>query len=341
MAKFKNLLIISTDFTKIPNMFLEIFSKDYNEMVVLLRLMNTMETFNSWGKLQEDTSFYITFKKILEMFDNNISKPTLIKYLKNLEQKGFIKKIKSKNLASANYYIVNCEKINNLCDTKTKRANMDEEIEPEEEIQSLNQSIKNEIKVVEAKDEVVKPTEIATLQSVKEEMASYWNRIAKDFNVPAVRVISDSDVKKIKSIIKEFGIPSIRDFFAEIYKAVGNSEHLRGNNDRCWKIHFSFLTQKSSMEKLFNFAYQSHEAPQGKAKALFDPNTYTKTELADIREIVAGLKRCQANGNTKFYGFYIQDLAEKYNIPEDVVTSELLKNNSFIEIENEDIKTLN
>ena len=340
MAKFKNLILIPSDFSKIPNKFLEIFNKDYNEMVLLLRLMNTMETFNSWDKLNEDKSFYLSIPKMIEMFGGNISHPTIIKYLKNLEEKNFIKIIKNKN-PKPNYYIVNCEQINKLCDTNTKRANMDEEIEPEEEIQSLNQPIKNEIKVVEAKDEVVKPTETATLQSVKEEMASYWNRIAKDFNVPSVRVISDSDVKKIKSIIKEFGIPSIRDFFAEIYKAVGNSEHLRGNNDRCWKIHFSFLTQKSSMEKLFNFAYQSHEAPQDKTKALFDPSTYTKTELADIREIVAGLKRCKANGNTKFYGFYIQDLAEKYNIPEDVVTSELLENSSFIEIENEDIKTLN
>ena len=80
MAKFKNLLIISTDFTKIPNMFLEIFSKDYNEMVVLLRLMNTMETFNSWGKLQEDTSFYITIIAQLRR-DGNYDKNLFLKII--------------------------------------------------------------------------------------------------------------------------------------------------------------------------------------------------------------------------------------------------------------------
>ena len=63
MAKFKNLLLVSSDFTKIPNKFLEIFSKDYNEMVVLIRLMNTMEIFNNWGKLQEDKNMLIDAAK--------------------------------------------------------------------------------------------------------------------------------------------------------------------------------------------------------------------------------------------------------------------------------------
>ena len=128
MAKFKNLLLVSSDFTKIPNKFLEIFSKDYNEMVVLIRLMNTMEIFNNWGKLQEDKSFYLSLNKMVDMFKGNVSKPTLLKHLDNLEKKGFISKTKSNNPKQANFYIINCEKINKLCDTKTKEIFEEDEI---------------------------------------------------------------------------------------------------------------------------------------------------------------------------------------------------------------------
>ena len=82
MAKFKNLLVVSTDFTKIPNKFFEIFSKDYNEMVVLLRLMNTMEAFNSWGKLKQDTSFYLSLTKYAILLSLiNLSKDLEISFI--------------------------------------------------------------------------------------------------------------------------------------------------------------------------------------------------------------------------------------------------------------------
>ena len=92
MAKFRNLLIIEADFTKIPNKFFEIFAGNYDEMVLLIRLMNTMEIFNSWDKLTEDQSFYISLNKIVELYKGAISRPTIIKYLDNLEKRGFIKK---------------------------------------------------------------------------------------------------------------------------------------------------------------------------------------------------------------------------------------------------------
>lgn len=281
MAKFKNLLIIGTDFTKIPNKFFEIFSKDYNEMVVLLKLMNTMEAFNSWGKLQEDTSFYITIKKILEMFNNNISKPTLIKYLKNLEQKGFITKIKSQNLASANYYIVNCEKINKLCDTKTREIFEEDEIpqEPAEE----NPDGYN----LKPTDNKEKSTELAVVekspsnQEYCERIKIAWNAIASRYETtPSISVVTETRLKHFKNVLKYYKIDE-KQFFNSVNKALSESKFLRGIGKK-WRADFDFFINKSSYLKAIEGAYRDN--PNEIMEILQDPAKMSFKEAQELRE---------------------------------------------------------
>ena len=281
MAKFKNLLIISTDFTKIPNRFFEIFSKDYNEMVVLLKLMNTMETFNSWGKLQEDTSFYITIKKILEMFNNNISKPTLIKYLKNLEQKGFITKIKSQNLASANYYIVNCEKINKLCDTKTKEVFEEDEIP--QELAEENPDGYN-LKPADNKEKSTDLTVVEkspTNQEYCERIKIAWNAIASRYETtPCISVVTETRLKHFKNILKYYKIDE-KQFFNSVNKALSESKFLRGIGKK-WRADFDFFINKSSYLKVIEGTYKDN--PNEIMEILQDPAKMSFKEAEDLRE---------------------------------------------------------
>lgn len=287
MAKFKNLLIISTDFTKIPNKFFEIFSKDYNEMMVLLRLMNTMETFNSWGKLQEDTSFYITFKKILEMFNNNISKPTLIKYLKNLEQKGFITKIKSTNLATANYYIVNCEKINKLCDTETRAVfeedEIPQELSEETPVVAKNATVENQdgynLKPADNKGKSSDLALVAEKESYKDKIQKAWNRVAEKHGLAKIMLVSDVRLKKFKTALKFFNCDE-KTFFQNIHQSLLESNFLKGIG-KDWKADFDFFITTSRAIKAFEGAYKDNENKF--MQKLQNPDTMSFKEAERLR----------------------------------------------------------
>ncbi len=306
MAKFKNLLLVSSDFTKIPNKFLEIFSKDYNEMVVLIRLMNTMETFNSWGKLQEDKSFYLSLTKMVEMFQGNVSKPTLLKHLDNLEKKGFITKIKSNNPKQANFYIINCKKINKLCDTKTREIFEEDEIpqEQEEESQSLNQPIKNEIKVIEAKEASVvtknatvenqdgydlkpannkkKSTELAIVsekESYKDKIKKSWNCVAEKHGLAKIMLVSDVRLKKFKTALKFFNFDE-KTFFQNVHQSLSESNFLRGIG-KDWKADFDFFVTTSRAIKAFEGAYKDNENKF--MQKLQNPDTMSFKEAERLR----------------------------------------------------------
>lgn len=292
MAKFKNLLIISTDFTKIPNKFFEVFSKDYNEMVVLLRLMNTMETFNSWGRLKQDTSFYLSLTKMVEMFQGNISKPTLLKHLDNLEKKGFISKTKSNNPKQANFYIINCEKINKLCDTKTREIFVDDEI-PQELIEETpvvakNATVENQdgynLKPADNKE---KSTELAivekspTNQEYCERIKIAWNAIASRYETtPNVTVVTEARLKHFKNILKYYKIDE-KQFFNSVNKALSESKFLRGIGKK-WRADFDFFINKNSYLKAIEGAYRDN--PNEIMEILQDPAKMSFKEAQELRD---------------------------------------------------------
>jgi DNA-binding HxlR family transcriptional regulator len=284
MAKFKNLLVISTDFTKIPNKFFEVFSKDYNEMIVLLRLMNTMETFNSWGRLKQDTSFYLSLTKMVEMFQGNISKPTLLKHLDNLEKKGFISKTKSNNPKQANFYIINCEKINKLCDTKTKEVFMEDEI-PQELAEETPVAEKNS--EPESADNKEKSTELAIVekspsnQEYCERIKIAWNAIASRYETtPSIAVVTETRLKHFKNILKYYKIDE-KQFFNSVNKALSESKFLRGIGKK-WRADFDFFINKSSYLKAIEGAYRDN--PNEIMEILQDPAKMSFKEAQELRE---------------------------------------------------------
>lgn len=242
MAKYRNLFVIGTDFTKVPNKFFDIFSDNSDEFVLLLRLMNTLEAFNNWDKLNEDKGFYLSLDRIVGFFNGKRSKPTILKLLEGLENKGFIKK-QVINGRQANYYYVNYQKINNLCDIRLKRVYEKDEIEEQKPAPT---------KIIE-----IKTIELPCKNDEKEDIKNSWNEIAKKHELPKVRVVSEKNIKDIKQNIKEVGVSSIKEYFNEIDNAINNSDFLQGKNERGWKINFNFITQKSSMNKLFNNAYEN------------------------------------------------------------------------------------
>lgn len=285
MAKFKNLLLVSSDFTKIPNKFLEIFSKDYNEMVVLIRLMNTMEIFNNWGKLQEDKSFYLSLTKMVEMFKGNVSKPTLLKHLDNLEKKGFISKTKSNNPKQANYYIVNCEKINKLCDTKTKEIFIEDEIhqEPDEEapVVAKNATVEKEVRNKETTAELAVVEKSPTNQEYCERIKIAWNAIASRYETtPSVTVVTETRLKHFKNILKYYKIDE-KQFFNSVNKALSESKFLRGIGKK-WRADFDFFINKSSYLKAIEGAYRDN--PNEIMEILQDPAKMSFKEAQELRE---------------------------------------------------------
>ena len=285
MAKFKNLLVVSTDFTKIPNKFFEIFSKDYNEMIVLLRLMNTMEAFNSWGKLKQDTSFYLSLTKMVEMFQGNISKPTLLKHLNNLEKKGFVSKTKSNNPKQANYYIINCEKINKLCDTKTREIFEEDEIpqEPAEEapVDAKNATVEKEVRNKENSAELAIVEKSPSNQEYCERIKIAWNAIASRYETtPSVTVVTETRLKHFKNILKYYKIDE-KQFFNSVNKALSESKFLRGIGKK-WRADFDFFINKSSYLKAIEGAYRDN--PNEIMEILQDPAKMSFKEAQELRE---------------------------------------------------------
>ena len=285
MAKFKNLLVVSTDFTKIPNKFFEIFSKDYNEMIVLLRLMNTMEAFNSWGKLKQDTSFYLSLTKMVEMFQGNISKPTLLKHLNNLEKKGFVSKTKSNNPKQANYYIINCEKINKLCDTKTREIFEEDEIpqEPAEEapVVAKNATVEKEVRNKENSAELAIVEKSPSNQEYCERIKIAWNAIASRYETtPSVTVVTETRLKHFKNILKYYKIDE-KQFFNSVNKALSESKFLRGIGKK-WRADFDFFINKSSYLKAIEGAYRDN--PNEIMEILQDPAKMSFKEAQELRE---------------------------------------------------------
>lgn len=270
MAKFRNLLIIETDFTKIPNKFFEIFAGNYDEMVLLIRLMNTMEVFNSWNKLTEDKSFYISLNKIVELYKGAISRPTIIKYLDNLEKKGFIKKTVSYNSNQANYYQINCEKINRLCKAKTEQIFEEDEIE--------------EISVVE-KNATVAEKNSETESIDYNFIESKWNTIAVKYDLAKIINCKEDRIKKFKNVLKFFKL-SEDEFFKNIDKAILESRFLRGLTSD-WKCNFDFFLRKSSLQKTLEGVYKDNT---NKTKISF-------REMEDIRQrnILDALKQKYRN----------------------------------------------
>lgn len=281
MAKFKNLLIISTDFTKIPNKFFEIFSKDYNEMVVLLRLINTMEAFNNWGKLKQDKSFYLSLSKMVEMFGNNISKPTLIKHLDNLEKKGFISKTKSNNPKQANFYVVNCEKITKLCDTKTREVFIEDEIPQEQPEENSNIKQNTTIENKPVTPELVEIENLVTNREYREKIRIAWNTIASKYETtPSVSIITDTRLKKFKNILKFANIDE-HQFFNAINKALSESKFLRGVGKK-WRANFDFFLNQNSFLKVIEGTYKDN--PNEIMEILQDPAKMSFKEAEDLRE---------------------------------------------------------
>jgi DNA-binding PadR family transcriptional regulator len=293
MAKFKNLLLVSSDFTKIPNKFLEIFSKDYNEMVVLIRLMNTMEIFNNWGKLQEDKSFYLSLTKMVEMFQGNVSKPTLLKHLDNLEKKGFITKIKSNNPKQANFYIINCKKINKLCDTKTREIFEEDEIpqEPAEEasVVKKNKTVVEKNSEIESVGYNLKPannkeksTELAIVaekESYKDKIKKAWNCVAEKHGLAKIMLVSDVRLRKFKTALKFFKCDE-KTFFQNIHQSLSESNFLRGIG-KDWKADFDFFITTSRAIKAFEGAYKDNENKF--IQKLQNPDTMSFKEAERLR----------------------------------------------------------
>ena len=245
MAKFKNLLNINTDYSKLPKQFFEIFKDDYKEMVLLLRLMDTMLAFNSWDKLQEDKSFYISITKIEELFFNSVSRPTIIKMLVNLEKKGFIKIKKSNNPKQANFYKINCEKINKFCNTKTKRIYEEEEIE--------TSRIKEGTKIIEI-SELTKTTKSNDIELA----TKLWNeRIANKYMlIQGIKGITGTREKNFKTRLKESKL-SVEEFIDNLEKHIASSDFLQGFTERGWVVSFSWAMKPDNYLKIVEDNYRN------------------------------------------------------------------------------------
>jgi len=260
--KIKNPLNIGTGFQKFQDAYFDIFSSSPNEAFLFMYFLKKFSEYNFFGNLMEDGSFYLSYSKIQkECFRNNTSIPSIFKYVQGLEQKKMIKKISCMSGNQGNYYLINFDYLNRLVEKREIISNdfldVDKEVNQEQKAVKIKISGDN--------------------NSFKEELMKYWNEIAVKHNLPKVRVVSEKNIKDIRSNMKEIGIESFEGYFKEIERAVERSDFLRGKNDRGWKINFHFVTQKSSMNKLVNNSYENGGG------GIFNSSTYTKKELEALR----------------------------------------------------------
>lgn len=78
-------------------------------------------------------------------------------------------------------------------------------------------------------------------------VANYWNNVAEEHGLSAVRRMTDTRRKKINARLSETG--GLRKM-AEVIDAIPDQPFLLGRNDRQWKVDFDWLLEPSNFVKV-------------------------------------------------------------------------------------------
>lgn len=186
----------------------------------------------------------------------NASKPTVIKALKELVEKGFVIKYENEmngvkfNKYRANLLVV--KEFNQGCKESLPGGSQDSL--PGGSKESLPNNISNINKSLIDKEKV-------------KEVQELYNTICVSF--PTLRVLSDKRKDTIKKILDKFSLEDIR----TVFENAESSSFLKGNNDRKWSATFDWLLNENNLVKVLEGNY----ADKGRKEAV--PGWMNKREL--------------------------------------------------------------
>ena len=236
--QLRNALNVGTDFQKFQNVYFDIFADSPNEVFLLMFFIKKFNEFNFYNMLKDNGSFYLSLQKIRsECFKDNLSKPTIIKLIDNLIEKGFISKEICMDSNYANYYLLNFDYINSLVGKQEKVMACEyvqEDYEPNQTLPAVK-----------------------TVSYGKKIMVS-WNAIAEKYGLAKINQCKEDRIKRFKNILKLVE-KNEHDLFVGIDEAIKNSNFLKGKTG--WKCSFDFFLQKSSIQKALEGQYNDMDTP--------------------------------------------------------------------------------
>lgn len=220
-----------------------------------------------YGFSQDGESYFTGSLQYLSDF-TNASKPTVIKALKELVDKGYLIKIENEmNGVKFNKYKANLLVVKNFnggSQDSLPGGSKETLLGGSKETLPNNKDINN--KSIISKD--------------IEEVIDLYHSIC--VSLPTIRAVSSQRAKAIKARLQTY---SLNDFKAMFEKAEASS-FLKGKNDRNWNATFDWLINEANMAKVLEDNY----ADRGRKEKL--PDWFGKRELDDdemaaIRQMMA------------------------------------------------------
>jgi len=114
---------------------------------------------------------------------------------------------------------------------------------------SLFPDVSRETQTAETSSEIVKAETTPTKKIDYKAFVNFFNEFAKKYNLRIVREISDKRKNKIKQILTDYPLDTIK----EVFQNIRDSDFLRGSKG--WKLTFDFLIEKSNFIKILEGAY--------------------------------------------------------------------------------------
>jgi DNA-binding Lrp family transcriptional regulator len=198
----------------------------------------SLQVFSIIYGFSQDGESYFTGSLQYLMDFTNASKPTIIKSLKELVEKGFVLKFENEmNGVKFNKYRAN------LLVVKELNRGSQETLPGGSQISlpgGSQETLPNNISLID------KP--LIDKEKVNE-VKNLYNTICVSY--PTLRVLSDKRQKAIKKILERFSIEDIR----TVFENAESSSFMKGKNDRKWSATFDWMMNEDNLIKVLEGNY--------------------------------------------------------------------------------------
>ena len=280
-----------------PNRFyitaysLENFLKGELEAIRLFTLLKT--TYNmlqNSNKLQEDGSFYLSYRKICDITGltrRKFERGRKVLLDKNLIEIDLRVIEDGKDKYKVQFYRINVDLYNKIIlegnASSLTIADISQKLAEEEEPTPPPAIAKNETDDEPAPPPALKDQETKIIE-VKDDYSARimdaWNKVAEINGLPKIILLKEERIKKFKAVIKYLNL-SEKDFFNSINSALKESKFLRGYGQK-WRADFDVFLSKQKALKAIEGGYRDNTNEL--IEKLSDVQTISHREAQDMRE---------------------------------------------------------
>ena len=280
-----------------PNRFyitaysLENFLKGELEAIRLFTLLKT--TYNmlqNSNKLQEDGSFYLSYRKICDITGltrRKFERGRKVLLDKNLIEIDLRVIEDGKDKYKVQFYRINVDLYNKIIlegnASSLTIADISQNLAEEEKLAPPPAIAKNETADEPAPPPALKDQETKIIE-VKDDYSARimdaWNKVAEINGLPKIILLKEERIKKFKAVIKYLNL-SEKDFFNSINSALKESKFLRGYGQK-WRADFDFFLSKQKALKAIEGGYRDNTNEL--IEKLSDVQTISHREAQDMRE---------------------------------------------------------